>query len=387
MNGFGKVEEFREPSAFFDNFKEKKIEMYPLDIGFLCGLIKDKRPKKIVEVGVAAGGSACLMINCVNMLRIECEMYSVDVSERYYWDANKKTGFMVQELERMGVDHSFHKFLLGKVVAEQLEEIGKDIDFLLLDTTHALPGEVLDFLVLYPYLAKEAIVVLHDTAVHTLLDVSDEIATASLLQAVVAEKFINNDEEYPNIAAFKINEDTEKYLGNVFLSLFAPWKYMLGEKELSAYRREIEKNYSKEFVKLFYQAEQINKDFLARLWRAEVKAYFEQIKDSGYLDGIENIYLYGAGHRGTRFLKCANKFGVSVRGFIISDEANFSEEQVEGLPVKRYASICEEKEGKLLFLTVNSEEVKHRLQTSGMRWREVPEKIWNLIEWADLEKI
>ena len=43
-----------------------------------------------------------------------------------------------------------------------IDEIGSDIDFLILDTLHIVPGEILDFLVCLPYLTKDAIVVLHD---------------------------------------------------------------------------------------------------------------------------------------------------------------------------------------------------------------------------------
>lgn len=42
-----------------------------------------------------------------------------------------------------------HQFLLGKAIPFVLERIGKDIDFLILDTAHCLPGELLDFIVCF----------------------------------------------------------------------------------------------------------------------------------------------------------------------------------------------------------------------------------------------
>ena len=49
---------------------------------FLCGLMKENRPKKIVEVGVSAGGTTGVILHCLKMLNIKSEMYSVDLEER-----------------------------------------------------------------------------------------------------------------------------------------------------------------------------------------------------------------------------------------------------------------------------------------------------------------
>lgn len=55
-----------------------------------------------------------------------------------------------------------HQFMLGETIASRIEEIGNGIDFVILDTMHALPGELLDFISLYPYLDKRAVIVFHD---------------------------------------------------------------------------------------------------------------------------------------------------------------------------------------------------------------------------------
>lgn len=52
--------------------------------------------------------------------------------------------------------------MLGETIASRIEEIGNGIDFVILDTMHALPGELLDFISLYPYLDKRAVIVFHD---------------------------------------------------------------------------------------------------------------------------------------------------------------------------------------------------------------------------------
>ena len=41
------------------------------------------------------------------------------------------------------------------------------IDFCLIDTSHLIPGEILDFLMILPYLKDNATVVFHDVKLHT----------------------------------------------------------------------------------------------------------------------------------------------------------------------------------------------------------------------------
>lgn len=65
--------------------------------GFLYGLIREYRPKKIVEVGVAEGGTTAVMLNCIHEISLECDMYSVDLAEQYCEDPKKKTGWMLKK--------------------------------------------------------------------------------------------------------------------------------------------------------------------------------------------------------------------------------------------------------------------------------------------------
>lgn len=45
-----------------------------------------------------------------------------------------------------------------------MENIGKEIDMVLIDSAHFEPGEILDFIIVLPFLKQEAIVVMHDIA-------------------------------------------------------------------------------------------------------------------------------------------------------------------------------------------------------------------------------
>lgn len=171
-------------------------EMSEFESSFLCGLLKKHRPRKILEVGVAGGGTTAIILQCMAMLGVEdFEMHSVDYSERFYRDPNYQSGFLGNEAKELmgGKIKSKHRFHFGDIAASFMEEIGGGVDFLILDTTHRMPGEVLDFISLLPYLKENAVVVLHDIALNQYCKGADCIATGQLFSSVTAEKYMNYD--------------------------------------------------------------------------------------------------------------------------------------------------------------------------------------------------
>ena len=245
---FETVEVFNEPrQKYMERIKEPSWQpgMSETESGFLCGLIKQYRPRKILEVGVAAGGTTAIIMQCVENLRLECEIYSVDYVEQFHGSPNEKCGFIAQrlksEIEQDGIP-IHNKTFLGNVLPAFLDQVGEGIDFVILDTAHVLPGEVLDFIAVLPFLSEGAIVCLHDISLNQITE-DENIATNVLFNSVAGEKMLNLLPEknrygidYPNIGAIRINGDTKRYMGNVLGILTLCWKYMPSEKELKLYR-------------------------------------------------------------------------------------------------------------------------------------------------------
>ena len=97
-----------------------------------------------------------------------------------------------------------------------------------------MPGEVLNFLCILPYLKIGATVIIHDQMAHFSIHhphiqqfgSSSTIACRVLYDTVVGEKLVPSFKQYnglkaPNISAFTVTEDTRKYIHHILSSLYA----------------------------------------------------------------------------------------------------------------------------------------------------------------------
>lgn len=370
MQTYQEIELYDEPLELLEEWREKKIIstngalMKDQEIGFICGLIKKFSPQKLVEVGVAAGGTSAVILKCIDLLKLKTQMYSVDLAEKYYFgkNENRNSGYLIENLKEFDVDLNNHKLLLGKVIASRLNEIGDEIDFLILDTTHCLPGEILDFLALFPYLRKDAVVVLHDVRRH--FNVDKSYATGVLFNTVVADKFINNAKEYPNIAAFRLNEDTSKYIMDVFAGLLMPWAYMPAEELLIDYESVIFEKYPEACIKLYNQAKYESNQLLNR------ETPYIEFKPGINIETFENILLYGTKKTGTKCLEYLKENNILIKGFVVSDGFQESE-RVKGFPVYEFSKIPYSFENTLILLTNGAVATKNTLKKSPYHWAQV----------------
>jgi hypothetical protein len=232
---------------------------------FLCGLIRQFRPTKICEIGVSAGGTTAIILKTMSMLDLDCKLHSIDISPTYVTDNTKPIGYIVDEYAAdLKANWSLY---LGNVSSIPLKTIGNEIDFCILDTMHIMPGEVLDFIAVYPYLSESAIVVLHDMSRQFDPQFGTNFhryATTALFSSVTAEKIVFADspkirpEGIPNITAFRVNSDTKKYISSVFMALCLPWTYLPSPEHLNHYYEAMYKFYSLDLIEYFKRATNIN---------------------------------------------------------------------------------------------------------------------------------
>jgi|GEM_PF-715426 len=228
------------------------VELSRQEQRFLSGLIRQVKPQRILELGVSSGGSSALILNAIRDTP-EAHLYSIDLSQTYHKDRSKKCGFLVEERFPIFLDQ--WTLNTGKMAAECMDELGGEFDFVFIDTAHVLPGEILDFLMVLPYMKEKAFVVLHDISLSTRGIFHSRSYATTLLHCVVNEpKWLPVDYEgdFPNIGAFRIdNGKTSSYIDDLFRILTIPWGHALNHKTCQVLVKHFLKHYRKDQVELF----------------------------------------------------------------------------------------------------------------------------------------
>ena len=331
---------FYEPIKILQQLdNEYGSEMSQYDMAFICGLIKEYKPKKILELGVAAGGTTAVIMNCCHILELDTAIYSVDIAENYYRDSNKKTGYLAEKSADLLAYEHFNMYRNDAYLA-YAEQIGSDIDMVIIDTVHSLPGEVLDFLSCFPFVKMGGVVVLHDILLNHLGDRCEQYATKLLLDTVVGEKIVGSDEtnigNHPNIGAFTITDDTKKYISDVFSALTITWNYLPDKELINKYILFFRKYYSEKDCSMFLSAIQLNENTLIRNKESQINTIVNVLS---LLKNLENkeVYIYGCGKYGKLVNEFLRKLGIKVNSFIISD--NQEKVSNEVLPVKHLSEV------------------------------------------------
>lgn len=268
---YSHIELYEEPREVMDAKCKEGIccEMSRLQHGFLCGLLKKYHPHKIVEVGMAEGGTTAVIMKCLEMIQSDAQIYSVDLNKQCYCRKDKITGYQMEEVKEELRNYSNHNLVLGCILPEVIDNIGEGIDFVVLDTVHCLPGELLDFLCILPYLNNRAIIVMHDTVLNFSGCASACCATKILFDVASGKKYFHyENRDLRNIAAIEMNESTRELAANLFSALSITWNYIPDDFAMNCYRNIYRRYYDKECNKLldiFYQEQ---------LYLSDKKRYF-----------------------------------------------------------------------------------------------------------------
>ena len=243
-------------NALGDDFK-KYSEMFDQDRAFLNSLILRKKPRKVLEIGVSKGGSSIVILNAIKDIP-ESHLYSIDIRENCYCMPEHKTGFAVEEFPELKKKWTLYT---GGIAADFLDEIGDDIDLCLIDTVHALPGEIFDFLMVLPYLKSDAIIIFHDTNLHVRKDnqLNNQIVNNLLMSSISGKKLIPECELninsfgkfFNNISAIQADASTFSNIYEIFNILTIKWNYFPNNYIITTFKNFLQKFYNEYYVKYF----------------------------------------------------------------------------------------------------------------------------------------
>lgn len=280
MNEINKPEDFENERLYEIDCKIQEFSEMSLNQRlFLNGLIRQLKPKKILEVGISAGASSSIILNAIKDID-GSKLYSIDYNKNWYRDDNKLSGFLVQD----NFSNLKDKWVLytGGVAAKFMEEIGYDIDFCLLDTMHCNPGEFLDFLMILPFLKKNAVIVIHDLILHTSVfgdyNYYQHTTNCILYSAINGKKILlekdnhyYKEEKYyakmidisgiPNIGAIILDDNIKDNALDIFMLLSLHWMYKITEEDYLTTLNLFIKYYPSKLVNIFERIYLFNKNY------------------------------------------------------------------------------------------------------------------------------
>ena len=260
--------------ALGEDYKQYS-EMHDQDRLFLYSMIQKVKPKKVLEVGVSSGGSSYIMLNALKNIK-DSHLYSLDLANIQPF-FQKNVGFYLDKYPELKQNWTLKT---GKISLYFLDQIASDenedekFDFCFLDTAHVLPGELLDFLQILPYLKKDCVFLLHDINWHLsgIDDIENMVFYSNniLYTAIHGEKILPDQSVYPhyfgnfisNIGGIKLNKNTYENIFNVFNSLSIPWKWLPSEQDLENLLEFFYKHYGIYYACYFEQVVNKQKQLL-----------------------------------------------------------------------------------------------------------------------------
>ena len=141
-----------------------------------------------------------------------------------------------------------------------MDEIGGEIDLCLIDTMHINPGEFLDFLIVLPYLKKNAILILHDIGLYHFDKFG--VTNGILFSCLKGKKLSFNEglwNSFANIGAVILDENIKDNILDYLYLLTLPFEYLPTDNDILECQKLFSKNYVEEFVDTFMDITQHNR--------------------------------------------------------------------------------------------------------------------------------
>ena len=242
--------------------KENKLsnrQMELEEVQFINGIIRKNKIKKCLEVGVAFGGSSITILNAIKDIE-NSVLVSLDLGTEI--GQNKPIGYEVNE--NFPDLAKNWKLYTGDLPHKFLVNLNMKFDFVLLDTMHVSPGEILNWIEVLPFLNENAIVVIHDIFSHfwSTRNYKFYPSCINLIPTLYGDKvFLRLDNgNMSNIGAVFLYPNQEEHYLDYFLLLLNFWEYIPKEEQLNDLRIFIQKYYKDDkYINIFDIAVRENK--------------------------------------------------------------------------------------------------------------------------------
>ena len=156
------------------------------------------------------------------------------------------------------------KLFTGAQPHKFLDSLNMKFDFLLLDSAHVSPGEIINFIEALPFLNENAIVVVHDIFLHfwTVTNTKFYPSCISLISALYGDKVLayRRAEHISNMGVVFLYPNQEEHYLDYFLLLMNFWEYIPTDQQINDLRLFIQKYYKdNKYINIFDIAVRENK--------------------------------------------------------------------------------------------------------------------------------
>jgi hypothetical protein len=191
-------------------------------------------------------------------------LYSIDLND------NNSVGKCVKSL----FPNFLSKWTLykGNIAAKFMKDIGNDIDMVFIDSAHFEPGEILDFIMVLPFLSEEAIIVIHDIANQITANIynqawvgkRNEWAPYIIFNSIRGKIYLpsGNNLLTHNIGAKKLDINQKQYYHDYFRVLGGQWQYFPKEEYIQEMHKYFKKYYNSDCLNIFNEAVNFNRKFV-----------------------------------------------------------------------------------------------------------------------------
>ena len=138
----------------------------------------------------------------------------------------------------------------------------------MIDTAHFEPGEILDFMIILPFLKEGAIVIFHDID-HQITsakgkDMRNEWAPYIIYNLVRGEKFLPIGKELLNkdIGAVKLEKNQKRFIHDYCRALAGQWQYFPLEEHIQIIISFFKKYYDDECLTILNESIIFNRKFV-----------------------------------------------------------------------------------------------------------------------------
>ena len=148
------------------------------------------------------------------------KLFSIDLS------SSKEIGRCVRDY----FPQFLNKYILfkGNMANELIEKKGDNIDIALIDSAHLEPGEILDFLIILPFLKENAVIIFHDIANQITVSRSrNELAPYLIFNGIRGKKFLPSGNKIltHDIGGIILERNQKNYYHDYFRMLGGQWQY------------------------------------------------------------------------------------------------------------------------------------------------------------------